>query len=984
MPHMHSSNSSTGFDPTVTVNVETTDVQDRQLSSGNVGALQDTEAEEQFGDPSNSRPPANDNDNANHAEQSTFDSPSIALSAQDAVGPAEVSGAASDITTSRPISPPMQRTEGSSEIEAAMLAVAAARAGVDVEVETDDYHPGNDHASSTPGHSSKERSAEQIHSAESPCPVSPASTERPLNTQWQDGVVAPGPDAVATIEEPTVPSQGLHLEGIEGLYRQAHNTHCLLTTVSSVLADVEKDMDVDADMDFVSRCSTPLTDLTSDVDEVESDYEDTNQKEADMAVDTTPKGKKSAKTSVKGKKAVNQRTPKRKGKGNVVAEQGVDSPSLGGNVDEAEERSGSLRPPPMSPAVRPTTSESPIMPVNILQQSEFSPRSGRTRLTRSSNRREATIVPKSEVVTTDVTRNLNDQPTARKSARRAANSESAQAGSATVAIVSTEQPPVKLPTSRSNNREPGVLNTDDTAEVPKPKRATSSKFHTMVREVRQPDGTWLPAEPEPNEEIANRPMESEDSYITQSGRIVKRRDPSLVSSTVAPKRTGNNLHIVDAVIKTTSNARSRATSSKRKSPKPDQSLGKPGRATQTTEQHPSRDGSANGVGIQHESVVSRPEIPSVEHEASPEAPLSSQVATTETMHRAESGVSPAVMFSHNAGGRGSDPEMIAGSIASHRIPDFASTDSNSASSRSKGKQAANRLASPEQPQQSLTNGAVSDNGPGQVSGTGQRVPTRPTDSSMESQLHHLRNHQNALLSRTLEHQQFLAAGFQSLATRNLAMEAENRAMAAKSQAMAAENQSMAAQIQALIARNEAMMNGLRQDLSFNGFDVSRIPEQQFSHVGSSGVTKVQKGARQRTALATTKTKDAEQRQGPKKRKADRSAEGDIDFPGMWSIGLTSIDSSQGSTPFIAFQKHQLIRNPGKRPGQQRRNCLWTNSASQSELGQIEESRIVSLSDIDTASSAHALLLAFAGMVSEGYDREQERHRELRMYTAYRL
>jgi hypothetical protein len=96
-----------------------------------------------------------------------------------------------------------------------------------------------------------------------------------------------------------------------------------------------------------------------------------------------------------------------------------------------------------------------------------------------------------------------------------------------------------------------------------------------------------------------------------------------------------------------------------------------------------------------------------------------------------------------------------------------------------------------------------------------------------------------------------------------------------------EHQRMAAEFlarsQEFFARSQALMEKFTQDSLAQEESISRIQERYSSHVDLPATSIPAKSARRQPGLAVPRAKEAKQKQGTKKRKADREHEGDVEY-----------------------------------------------------------------------------------------------------------
>lgn len=618
----------------------------------------------------------------------------------------------------------------------------------------------------------------------------------------------------------------------------------------------DKDEDRDEDLANASRCSTPLTPVTSDMDDFDSDPEDVIVEEVAVThVDVTPKGKQRAKSTPKGKKPVSRRTPKGKGNQKAGAEEGADSAFIAGSEEEGA-RSEVLQPPAMSPAFEPSPSDGVITLLDINQQVEFSPHGVSTRFTRSSRRREASIVPKSEIVVRDVTPVIEDQQSSRRSGRRVAPAEGAKAVSSSTPMGSPAQAIVQPTPRQSDNQKVAGPDTEGIYKASnKAKRSSSSRWHQMVPEYRQADGTWRPVNAEATQDTVDPTAEDENRYITQSGRIVKRRDPSVAPKEVSTTSSGRAEHanrvFAEPVDKPTSSTRPRTTASKPKPSKPDHNQARSSGTTRRAD--PPRHRSAT-VGTQHNLPAARTGYPTVGYETTPDAPLGQAVVSEHNPIAGPDDSSP-LALSYTDRSRRTDRGRIPTPIASQSIAEPIAKDTARASSTTKGKRVIPNLKGVKLPGQPLTNGT----GSRRTVGTGQPAAMRPNATSAAMQLQELRESQNVVDTEFHEERQRIASGFQAIATGI---------------------QTLAAELQAMFARNQAMLERMDQTSLAQQERISKMEKQYFSQIDSIDTLIPPRGVRLKVGIATTKSREPTQKHGPGKKKGDKPFENDPEFPCM--------------------------------------------------------------------------------------------------------
>lgn len=639
-----------------------------------------------------------------------------------------------------------------------------------------------------------------------------------------------------------------------------------------------KDVQVDMDMDFdededkdkaealanASRCSTPLTPCSSDMEDINSDPEDVRVEElAVMNVDVTPKGKQVAASTPQGKKPVSRRT---KGKENQKsdAEQAVDSAFNTASGEEGRAWSGRLQAPPMSPAVAPSPFDSVIPIVDINQQTEFSPLGYSTRFTRS-RRREASVVPKSEIVPRGVTPVIEEQRSPRRSGRRAAPAESLDAVSTASALLSPAQAVAKLPPRKLDNRNiSGTATGGITGEL-KPKRTASSRWHKNVTEYRDAEGNWRDVDAQASQQTTAKIAEVDNQYFTQSGRAVKRRDPSAQPkevSTTLSRRADHASLAAEPVDKAASSSRPRTTASKPRPSKPDRNQARSSRTTRAID--PPRHRSAT-VGTRQTLPVIGRETPTVGSESTPEAPLRKAVESETSQGAGPHGRSPP-RISHADGIYRFDEGMIPTPVASQYTEQPIANNTTRAPSATKGKRATQNPRGVELSGQPLPNGSGSRG----TFGTGQQAVTRPNASSFAMQLQELRERQSVVDTEFLIEQQHVARGLQTLATgiENLAA------------GLQAGMQNLTAELQAISARSQAISGRMNQSSLAQQERISRMEEQCISQMNLTDLSVPPKSARSKTGMATTKTRDPAQKQGPRRKKVDKPLDNDPEFPCM--------------------------------------------------------------------------------------------------------
>lgn len=639
----------------------------------------------------------------------------------------------------------------------------------------------------------------------------------------------------------------------------------LITTDIEVVSDM--DIDEDKDMENASRCSSPLSTVPSEGGDVEFDDADMPPGEmAEKHVDDSPKAREVDMPAPKGKKTASQRTPKGKGK-----KKGLPEPVANGG-EEAETSEG-LQPPVMSPALEPSAALLPVPPVDINQQTEFSPRTVGTRLTRSARKRESSVVPKSEAVDADVVPAVEDRPS-RRTTRKAPQSERSGAAPTRSAVASPRQLVDNLPASL---QQAGGAEGDKTSKAPKSKRSGTGKGFAEILEWRDADGTWRPVDADAANTVPPSALE-ENLYFTQSGRPVRPHPSATLGhkeiTTTSTRRTQSTHRTNPTSQKVASPASRQPTNNKSKPSQSDENRTKPSRTSRKAD--PQRDGS-EPAAAQSGPPAAQTGISVAGNETTLEAPLSKQAVMSENAQRAQLRTSATPLMSQAEASRQVEPFTSASTVIQHAV-EPAPKSLPQGSSVTKGKRPARNLPVLERPEQPLRNGS---NGTATINDSRViSVATQPSDKrrdeSVTSELQALREGQNAFATNILELEEQQTAAAEAL------------------------------------ARSRALLDRMKQDALAQKERMDKFEERYSTPAAAPAVPAPAipaplpaKGARRNPGVAVPKTKEAVPRQqGQKKRKADSHLIDDVQYPCMLISTFFSLHSrtkAESEPPPRSFQ-----------------------------------------------------------------------------------
>lgn len=331
------------------------------------------------------------------------------------------------------------------------------------------------------------------------------------------------------------------------------------------------------DMDAVSRGSTPLTVLPSDLEEIQQQAKEPSPEPA-----TQPE----VEAITRATRQTAQRLSGRKVKSKMIQHRGGDSTKATAPLAESHDTQADLESP--SAAAEPTsTILATPTPTASLQVKEVSPQGRPTRSTRSSHRKETSIAPHMIAVAAspsqsrdatggnDADRKSSRKGPKRDGARDTTNGDGADRKSSRKASKRSGASAVATSSrlsERRNSRSPHEQ--DDQVEViseepqvvlpPKPRVRRSHAVE--IQERQKPDGTWEEIDDDGQAVIAESqpPIQEEaPGYMTLSGRRVRPRERSIapkeVSSTVPKTVVARNgpkistVSIIPSVPSATSN-----------------------------------------------------------------------------------------------------------------------------------------------------------------------------------------------------------------------------------------------------------------------------------------------------------------------------------------------------------------------------------------------------------------------------------------------
>lgn len=607
----------------------------------------------------------------------------------------------------------------------------------------------------------------------------------------------------------------------------------------------EDERNGDNEAESVSSCSSPLSAVPSELSDIDSEHDDVPGGEVDdVRVDVSDTAREVDIPTPKGKESAAQRTPKGKGKKVIPAYLGSASSNLNGG--EEAETPETLQPPSMSPALGPSTVQEVIPPLDIDQQIEFSPGYTGVHNTRSSRRRQPSVVPKSEALASDVPTPGQGQQSTRRSVRKIAQTRRPKAMSPTGALESPAQTVLKLSAGQLNHQHIGGPVSGQFAKASKAKKKGIGKGFAEIREFQEADGSWHLV-PEDAANAAPTVAADDEIYFTQSGRAVKPHPSAALGSRETPTTSTRRSQSISRTDRPSqrvmSPLRPRAIFGKAKPPQSDQNRAKSTRASRRAEsvQH-----SSETTGTQSGLTAIQTENAWVGSEPMPSAPLSSQAVMSNQRAEVRNGATPLAMQAEGTGQM--DPLTISTSTTIEDRAEHAQYGHSRDSSTTKGKRASRNKISTDQLERPPRDPTAPLTGPSVVSSTVQPVNSHQPESSIVSQLQALRASQN------------------TFATGLLQLE---------------EQQSM---IVELFTRNQTLLRNLKQESIAQAEMISKVEEQYTSEANLSLMPGQlpAKGVRRTPATAIQRTKEPTQKQGNKKRKAERQPEGDIDVLSMYA------------------------------------------------------------------------------------------------------